>query len=41
MFRISHEGAGIGEADTIKGAREIVGAQPPGRYKDFLTKVWT
>jgi hypothetical protein len=32
MFRVSHRGAGIDDADTIQGAREIVQGQEPGRY---------
>ena len=32
MLRISQRGTGIGDADTIEGAREIVRGQPPGRY---------
>jgi hypothetical protein len=32
MFRVSHRGEGIDDADTIAGARAIVGGQPPGRY---------
>jgi hypothetical protein len=32
MFRVSHRGEGIDDADTIEGAREIVQGQPPGRY---------
>jgi hypothetical protein len=32
MFRVSHRGEGIDDADTIQGAREIVRGQPPGRY---------
>jgi hypothetical protein len=32
MFRVSHKGEGIDDADTIEGAREIVQGQPPGRY---------
>ena len=32
MLRVSHQGEGIDDADTINGARQIVGAQPPGRY---------
>lgn len=33
MFRVSHRGEGIDDADTIEGAREIVRGQPPGRYE--------
>jgi hypothetical protein len=32
MFRVSHRGEGIDDADTIDGPREIVPSQPPGRY---------
>jgi hypothetical protein len=32
MFRVSHRGEGIDDADTIEGAREVVLGQPPGRY---------
>ena len=32
MFRVSHKGEGIADADTIEGARGIVQGQPPGRY---------
>ena len=32
MFRVSHRVEGIGDADTIEGARGIVRDQPPGRY---------
>jgi hypothetical protein len=32
MFRVSREGEGIEDADTIDGAREIVRGQPSGRY---------
>jgi hypothetical protein len=32
MFRVSHRGEGIDDADTIEGAREIVRGQQPGRY---------
>jgi hypothetical protein len=32
MFRVSREGEGIEDADTIDGAHEIVQGQPPGRY---------
>jgi hypothetical protein len=32
MFRVSHRGDRIDDADTIEGAREIVQSQPPGRY---------
>jgi hypothetical protein len=32
MFRVSHSGKGIDDADTIDGARAIVQGQPPGRY---------
>ena len=31
MFRVSHKGEGIDDADTIDGARDIVRSQPPGR----------
>ncbi len=30
MSWISHQGEGIGDADTIEGAREIVRSQPWG-----------
>jgi hypothetical protein len=32
MFRVSHRGEGIDDADTIEGAWGIVRGQPPGRY---------
>jgi hypothetical protein len=32
MFRVSHRGEGIDDADTIEGARGTVRGQPPGRY---------
>jgi hypothetical protein len=32
MFRVSHKGDGIDDADTLEGAREIVQGRPPGRY---------
>jgi hypothetical protein len=32
MFRVSHRGEGIDDADTIGGVREIVREQPSGRY---------
>jgi hypothetical protein len=32
MFRVSHRGKGIDDADTIEGARVIVRGQSPGRY---------
>jgi hypothetical protein len=32
MFRVSHRGEGIDDADTLEGARRIVRGQPPGRY---------
>ena len=32
MFRVSHEGEGIADADTIDGVREVVRGQPPGHY---------
>ena len=32
MFRVSHHGEGIDDAETIEGARGIVRGQPPGRY---------
>jgi hypothetical protein len=32
MFRVSHRGEGIDDADTLEGARGIVRGQPPGRY---------
>jgi hypothetical protein len=32
MFRVSHRGEGIDDADTIEGARGIVRGQSPGRY---------
>jgi hypothetical protein len=31
MFRVSRQGEGIEDADTIEGARAIVRGQPPGR----------
>ncbi len=32
MFRVSQQGGGIDDADTIEGAREVVRGRPPGRY---------
>jgi hypothetical protein len=32
MYRVSHKGKGIDDADTRQGAREIVRSEPPGRY---------
>ena len=32
MFRVSHQGEGIDDADGIEGAREVVRHQAPGRY---------
>jgi hypothetical protein len=32
MFRFSHQGEGIDDADTVEGARGIVRGQPAGRY---------
>ena len=32
MFRVSHRGEGIDDADTIEGARGIVRGQSAGRY---------
>jgi hypothetical protein len=32
MFRVSHRGEGIDDAESIGGARAIVRGQPPGRY---------
>jgi hypothetical protein len=32
MFRVNHKGKGLGDADTIEGAREIVRGQRPGTY---------
>jgi hypothetical protein len=32
MFRVSHKGEGIDDADTLQGAREIVRGQQPDRY---------
>ena len=32
MFRVSRQGEGLEDADTIDGAREIVQDHPPGRY---------
>jgi hypothetical protein len=32
MFRVSHKGEGIDDAETIDDAREIVRGQEPGRY---------
>jgi hypothetical protein len=32
MFRVSHKGEGIDDAETIEGARQIVRGQSPGRY---------
>jgi hypothetical protein len=32
MFRVSHRGDGIDDADTLEGARGIGRGQPPGRY---------
>jgi hypothetical protein len=31
MFRVSHQGEGIDDAESIVAAREIVRGQPPGR----------
>jgi hypothetical protein len=31
MFRVSHKGERLADADTIEGAREIVRGQQPGR----------
>ena len=30
MFRVSHKGEVIDDADTIEGARQVVQGQPPG-----------
>jgi hypothetical protein len=39
MFRVSHRGEGIDDADTVEGARGIVQGQPPGRYDvDEITR---
>jgi hypothetical protein len=32
MFRVTHRGEGIEEADTIEGASEIAHQQPQGRF---------
>ena len=32
MFRVSRQGGGIDDADTIEGARGIVRGQPASRY---------
>jgi hypothetical protein len=32
MFRVSRQGQGIDDADTLDGARQVVRGQPPGRY---------
>ena len=32
MFRVTHKGEGLDDADTIEGAREIVRGEHPGRY---------
>jgi hypothetical protein len=32
MFRVSHQGQGIDDADSIEVAREIARCQPQGRY---------
>ena len=32
MFRVSHHGEGIDDAETLEGARGIVRGQPAGRY---------
>jgi hypothetical protein len=32
MDRVSRQGEGIDDADTIEGAREIVQGQPPRRF---------
>jgi hypothetical protein len=32
MFRVSHLGEGIDDADTIEGTREIVRSGQPSRY---------
>jgi hypothetical protein len=33
VFRVSQLGAGVGDADTVDGARAIVHGQPVGRYR--------
>jgi hypothetical protein len=33
MFRVSHRGDGIDDADSIEGARGIFRGQPPGCYE--------
>ena len=32
MFRVSHQGKHIGDADSIESAREIVRGEQPGHY---------
>jgi hypothetical protein len=32
LFRVSHKGEGIDDADSIEGARQVVWGQPPDRY---------
>ena len=32
MFRVSRQGEGLDDVDTIDGARQLVQGQPPGRY---------
>ena len=32
MFRVSHRGEGIDDAEAIEGARQIVRGRPPGPY---------
>jgi hypothetical protein len=32
VYRVSRQGQGIDDADTIEGTRQVVQGQPPGRY---------
>ena len=32
MYRVSHRGEGLDDADAIEGAHQLVKGQPPGRY---------
>jgi hypothetical protein len=32
MFRVNRDGKGLGDAETIEGARAIVQRQSPGQY---------
>jgi hypothetical protein len=33
MFRATQRGEGLGDADNVNGARQIVQSQPAGRYQ--------